>query len=115
MVDPILASVAGLLLLAEYRWRWATLRILALTMAVILLVLSIDLGPASRRALSAPRQVQHLPESGHPRRVTDFASGVLVMKAEADRHLSMILLPGLMLVWLGITPMLRRQRAPDAH
>lgn len=110
MIDPILATVAGLLLLAEFRWRLAVLRLVAVGMAVLLLVMAIDMGPASRRALSFPRQVE-LP--GDRGKATDFASGVLVMKTEAESDRRAILPPAVMLVWLSLTPLMRRFRSQD--
>lgn len=110
MIDPILATVAGLLLLAEFRWRRAVLRLVAIGMAVLLLVMATDLGPASRRALSSPRQVE-LP--GGRGKATDFASGVLIMKSEAESNGRTILLPAVMLVWLSLTPVMLRFRGQN--
>jgi hypothetical protein len=93
------------LLLCEARWRFAWLRAALVVLALFNLDGALNLGPAMRRAIGSPQRMNMpAPPSATVVPASDYVSGVLVMRDEANRGLSSVTFPLYVLVWLAISP-----------
>ncbi len=101
--------IYGLLVVAlaacEVRWRLAWMRIPLVILAVLELQFATGLGPAYRRSLAQPQHVvMPTPPSQPQRMASEYVSGVLVMRKEAERDLTGINFPLGILVWFALYP-----------
>jgi hypothetical protein len=107
MVEGLLIVFFVVVLLAELRFRQPAIRGLGVGVSLVAIFLSTDLGPASRRALDNPQRVSIGRADVLQRTASEYASGVLVMKREAERDLRTIAIPAIALAWLAAVPLFR--------
>ena len=97
--------VVGIALLVwEYRSNSSALRLLATGLAATFVLLHLDLGPVVRGALASDQPVTTIGDTT----VNPYASGVLTMKRYGEGYLQGLWFPTAMLVWLAVSPVLRR-------
>lgn len=116
MFDLLLAVLVVALVGLEIWWghrRLAVARVLTSLVLFIMLFGTADLGPAARRALERPQRIEVGPE-GYKELAPEYASGVLVMKREAERVLHGTIVPAAALALLAMVPVFRSWRKGQA-
>jgi hypothetical protein len=96
------------LLIWEYRANSSVIRVIATGLAATFVLLNGDLGPIVRGTLASDQRITTM--GYNHSRITEYASGVLTMKRDAEAYLRGLWFPTAMLVWLAISPVFRRFR-----
>jgi hypothetical protein len=115
-----LILLAGLFLVLEWVKRSALARIAALVLALIVLPLTYPVAtPAYRRAIATKDRVVEWGSPSGRFPINDYVSGVLTMNRELrtalDPMYDRLWLGTGILVWLAISPLLRRHGNPAEH
>lgn len=117
MANAALVALVVMLIGLEMWWGHRFLKLvriaLILILSFILLSGTTDLGPAARRALDRPQRVEIGPE-GHKELAPEYASGVIVMKREAEEGLNDTVVPTAALALLALAPVLGMLRKPQS-
>jgi hypothetical protein len=99
--DLVILALAAI----EFRWRMVLVRFPLVILTVLTLVFATGLGPAYRQAMTHPRRV--MMPAPHPEQRelgSEYASGVQVMADAAEKDLTRVRFPIVVLVWLAFYP-----------